>query len=161
MRDSDVDLAKQLWIMGGGHLLGTEAVIERARAYVDEVNADDPEQVIFSGKFSASIHLLIGYAFELLLKSAYLAHGGDPEKLGVRGIGHDLIAALDEAEARGFKSGVEHLRWVVERVREPHLAHQFRYGGMDEFEMPDLKHTLAALNGLARELQALLFPEGR
>lgn len=162
MPDScELDLARQLWTMGGGHVIGTEAVVERARRYVEEVGAEDPEQVIFNGKYSASIHLLIGYAFELLLKSAYLAHGGDPKKLGSRGIGHDLVVALDKAEACGFKSQVEHLRWIVERVREPHLAHQFRYGGMEKIEMPDLKHTLEAMNGLAYELQVLLYPEGR
>ena len=147
--------------MGGGHVIGAEALIERARDYVQEIDAADSEKIIFNGKYSASIHLLIGYAFELLLKTAYLAHGGDPAKLGNRGIGHDLIAALNEAEAVGFRSEVITLRWIVEHVRAPHLVHQFRYGGMGTIEMPDLNLTLEAMNGLAYELRPLVYPNGQ
>jgi len=148
--------------MGGGHVIGAEAVIRRAHEWAKEIGAEDPEKAVFNGKYSASIYLLLGYGLELLLKAAFVAHGGDPKELGSRGIGHDLKAALKAAEERGFRSNAPHLREIVELLQLPHREHQFRYGGMDEFPMPAaVDEVLANLNELASELQFLLYPQGR
>jgi hypothetical protein len=156
------ELARNLWNMGGGHAIGAEAVIRRAQEWAREIEADDPEKVVFNGKYSASIYLLLGYGFELLLKAAFVYNGGDSKQLGVRGIGHDLVAALNAAEERGFHSGAPRLREIVELLQSPHLEHQFRYGGKDDFPLPaDVEQVLANLNHLASELQELLYPEGR
>lgn len=155
-------LARNLWNMGGGHALGAEAVIRHAEVWACDIGADDPERAVFNGKYSASIYLLLGYAFELLLKAAFVANGGDPGQLGPRGIGHDLGAALNAAEERGFHSDAPHLRQIVELLRSPHREHQFRYGGMDEFPLPaNVSEVLASLHHLASELQALLYPDDR
>ena len=156
-----IELARQLWTMGGGHALGAEAVVNRAYQWAEEINADEPEIAVFNGKYSAAIYLLLGYALELLIKSAYIAHGGEQRELN-RVLGHDLSAALDAAELRGFQSDAPNLREIVHLLREPHLAHQFRYGGMDQFPLPaNLDEVIASLHHLAFELQMLLYPEGR
>ena len=157
-----IELARQLWTMGGGHALGAEAVVNRAYEWADEINADDPELAVFNGKYSAAIYLLLGYALELLMKSAFIAHGGEERELGNRGIGHDLNAALEAAERLGFQSQAPNLREIIELLREPHLAHQFRYGGMNQFPLPaNLNEVVGSLHHLAHELQLLLYPEGR
>lgn len=161
-RAMNIELARQLWNMGGGHVLGAEAVVRRAQDWAREIQAEDPEKAIFNGKYSASIYLLLGYAFELLLKAAFVAHEGDPGQLGVRGIGHDLGKALTSAQERGFQSAAPNLVEIVDLLRMPHLQHQFRYGGMDNFPLPaNVDAIVASLNHLAAELQALLYPDGR
>lgn len=162
MSGMNQELARKLWNMGGGHAIGAGAVIGCAQDWAREIGAEDPEKAVFNGKYSASIYLLLGYAFELLLKAAFVAHGGDPRQLGPRGIGHDLNAALDSAEAHGFRSSAPHLREIIELLKQPHHEHQFRYGGMDEFPLPaNVDEVIANLNHLASELQVLLYPEGR
>lgn len=158
----DLELARNLWTIGGGHVLGAEAVVLRAQEWAKETGSNDPEKAVFNGKFSASIYLLLGYSLELLLKAAFVAHGGDPKQLGPRGIGHDLGAALKAAEERGFQSGAPHLSQIVELLQLPHREHQFRYGGMNDFPLPaNVDEVLSNLNHLAFELQVLLYPEGR
>jgi len=156
------ELARDLWNMGGSHVVGAEAVICRAREWAREIGAEDPEKAIFNGQYSAAIYLLFGYALELLLKAAFVAYGGDPAQLGPRSIGHDLGAALKAAEEQGFRSGAPHLREIVELLELPHRTHQFRYGGTDEFPLPaDVDEVLANLSYLASELQMILYPDGR
>ena len=156
------ELARELWTMGGGHALGAEAVVRRAQDWAREIEAEDLEKAVFNGKYSASIYLLLGYGFELFLKAAFVAHGGDPKQLGPRGLGHDLEAALNAAEEQGFCSGAPDLRAIVELLQLPHSQHQFRYGGMDQFPLPaDVDVVVANLIHLASELQMLLYPEGR
>ena len=158
----DEELARNLWNMGGGHALGAEAVIHRAQDWAEEIGAEDREKAVFNGKYSASIYLLLGYGFELLLKAAFIAHGGDPKQLGVRGIGHSLGAALKAAEDNGFRSGAPDLHEIIELLEMPHREHHFRYGGMDQFCLPaDVDKVVANLHHLAGELQMLLYPEGR
>jgi len=148
--------------MGGGHVIGAEAVVRRAQDWAKEIGAEDPEKAVFNGIYSASIYLLFGYALELLLKAAFVEYGGDPKQLGPRGIGHDLGAALDAAEEHGFHSSAPNLREIIDILKLPHSEHQFRYGGMDKFPLPaNVDEVIANLHHLASELQVLLYPEGR
>ena len=137
-------------------MIAVGALVDVARQHAAEIDAPDIEQWAFNGNYSASIHLLIGFAFELLLKSAYLLSGGDKANLSQRGIGQDLIKAFDSAEELGFRSDAENLRSILEYLREPHLKHYFRYGGPAQIAMPDLDATLVALHTLAGELQIQL-----
>jgi hypothetical protein len=148
----DAELADDLWTMGAGHLIGVKALFEEATRQAQ--GGDDVEQKVFNGPHSASIHLLIGYSLELLLKAAYVLNGATRRDLGARGVGHDLLLTLDRAEAAGFRSRTPDLRYVVERLSEMHLKHQFRYGGLERFQMPALEVTLPMLEGLAREIGA-------
>jgi hypothetical protein len=157
-----LEIARQLWTFGGAHSHGAEAVVVRAYEWATEIGANDPEEAVFNGQYSAPIYLLLGYGFELLLKSAFVAHGGDTNQLGNRGIGHDLTSALQAAEQQGFRSDAPNLHEIINLLHEPHLAHQFRYGGMDNFPLPaNLKEVVSRLHDLAAELQELLYPRGR
>lgn len=152
----DVESADDLWTRGAGHLIGAKALAATAREDAMRTAANDVEQTVFNGKYSASIHLLIGFAFELLLKSAFILNGGNARELSVRGIGHDLLLALDKAEGVGFTSSDPRLRLIAERLRESHLSHQFRYGGLDKFHMPELSVTLLVLETLIVEIRQSL-----
>ena len=149
-------LADNHWTKGASHALSVGALIDRARMEALEAQAEDIQQAVFNGRYSASIHLLAGYALELLLKSACYLHGGEEGRLCSRALRHDLTALLDEAETLNFVTEVPNVRWVAENLREPHLNHQFRYGGAEQVAMPVLEVTLSALYGLCNELQHLI-----
>ena len=148
-----IELADEHWTKGAAHALSVGALIDRARMEALEKGVEDIQQHVFNGRYSASIHLLVGFAMELLLKSACLLHGGDANRLRSRALRHDLVALLDEAEGQGFRANVAELRAIAELLREPHLNHQFRYGGAEEVIMPNLEATLQALYDLCDQLQ--------
>lgn len=76
------------------------------------------------------IYLLLGFATELVLKAAYLLHGGDHKKLSGRGntIGHNLRKAHGRALALGFQPvDPEGLTRLVESLQESHQGLWMRY----------------------------------
>ena len=155
-RGSEYRAADNLWTKGKSHLCGAIAIEQVSRAYATDHRIHDVEQFIFSGLYSASLHLLLGFAAELLIKTAYILHGGSPRFVSKPGIGHDLIGLLEEAEGKGFVSPDPRTREIFEFLREPHMNHQFRYGVEDEVPMPDLVHTIAALQAMSNCLQDML-----
>ena len=116
---------------------------------------EDVELVAFNGPLSPSIHLLIGYGFELNLKAIYLLLGGEAAKLSKPTFGHDLIAALNAAEALGFVTTVQDLRWTLENLRVSHLSHHWRYGGKLSITIPSLEMSIPRLQQLTREVMSL------
>jgi hypothetical protein len=75
-------------------------------------------------------------------------------------IGHDLTAALDEAEKRGFASQAPHLREILEILREPYQQHWFRYERPDQFPLPDdFDQIVPVLETLEQELETKLGPQ--
>ena len=118
----------------------------------------DEEGAAFTGAYSPSIHLLIGYSFELPLKATYIHHGGDRDSLR-RDLGHDLSSALKAARRAGFRTSIENLVWILEHLRDPHRGHEFRYGQREKVTMPAFSLTLPALNALAREVGELVVPQ--
>lgn len=152
----DLKLADGHWTKGASHTLSLGALIDRARLEALDTGAEDVPQAVFSGKYSASIHLLAGYALELLLKCACYLHGGEEARLRSRAMRHDLTALLDEAEMLGFAFDAANLRFVAEHLREPHLSHQFRYGGAEQVAMPELEITYQPLRALCGTLQGPL-----
>jgi methionine salvage enolase-phosphatase E1 len=140
----DITEAEDLWVMGSGHSCAAQKLAE-----VDNEGA-------FNGLFSSSIHLLMGNALEVLIKAAFLLHGGSKSRLYA--IRHDLIAALDAAEEVGFRSKVGDLRRMAELLRESHLKHNFRYATLTETELPALTDSLPRLEQLTREVGQLLYP---
>ena len=149
-------LADNLWTKGKGHLFGALAIEDVSRAYAEKHDLEDVERFIFSGRYSASLHLLLGFAAELLTKTAYILHGGEPALIEKSKIRHDLIGLLDVAEDKGFTAPDPHTRAIFTYLREPHRNHQFRYGQVDLVPMPDLIHTIPALQAMSNELQDIL-----
>jgi hypothetical protein len=94
--------------------------------------------------------------FELSLKAAYVACGGDADDRHLqREIGHDLVVALDRAEGLGFQSEAPHLRDILGVLREPYKAHYFRYRRPEEFQLHDFRNLEQALVALYEELALL------
>ena len=85
--------------------------------------------------------------------SVHSMTASEANRLRSRALRHDLVALLDEAEGQGFQANVADLRVIAELLREPHLNHQFRYGGAEEILMPNLEATLQALYDLCGQLQ--------
>ena len=156
-----IDLANELRHTGRSHAAAScllyRATIQRA----EEEKIPDPKSYAFNGPTSLSIQYLLGLGLELMLKAAVVAW--DPtvdEKYLKREIGHDLIAALDEAEKRGFASKASHLREILKILREPYMQHWFRYQQPDQFPLPDdFDQIVPVLEILEQELDAKLGPE--
>jgi len=95
-----------------------------------------------------------------MLKAAVIAWGGPSDEKVLREIGHDLVEALNAAEAAGFTSAAPRLREIVEVMREPFKAHWFRYEKPDAFALPgDFAQVVEALTILDEELRAKLWPD--
>lgn len=149
-------LADNLWSKGKGHLHGALALEQVSRTHATEHGMEDIDEFVFSGLYSVSLHLLLGFAAELLTKAAYILHGGSPEFVKKWRVGHDLIALLDAAGERGFVALEPRTREIFELLRKPHQDHQFRYGDEEEVPMPDLLHTLPALQMMSNQVQEML-----
>jgi hypothetical protein len=157
---SVLEIADVLWTKGAGHLIGATALVDVSREFAKSNNIDDADQFVFNGRYSASVHLLIGFAAELLLKSAFVLSGGDPDRLRQRDLGHNLKAILDAAEFHGFQANISKIHAVIENLTEPHLQHQFRYEGARYVYMPELHDTITVLEMLAYGLRAMLQEQG-
>lgn len=79
-----------------------------------------------------AVYLLLGFAFELSLKAAFLLRGGDRTLLAGSGkaIGHDLERALAFAQNAGFLFSSETLETVVGLLNPAHKGHWMRYDDM-------------------------------
>lgn len=135
--------------------MGAEALRLTSIEVATSQGSEDVDRIAFNGPLSASMHLLIGYGFELNLKAMFLLHKGDETQLwrGPKAIGHDLIAAIDAAESVGFRTSILSLRWVLENLRDSHLAHHWRYGGAPSITIPALETSLPVLQQLTREVK--------
>lgn len=122
------ELAAVLHETGKSH--GEAACLLYSASYEQGVREGEKNlaKYAFNGPFSLSVQYLLGLGLELMLKSIIAA--ADPEvdaKWLQNNVGHDLVAALDQAEHRGFKTKAGHLRELVELMREPYRLHCFRY----------------------------------
>lgn len=86
------------------------------------------------GSYFTATYFLLGFGAELLLKAAYLLHGGEYARIrtGKGNIGHSLKAAHDFALAQGFEPlDPDSVTNLVMHLHESHLKHWMRY------EFPD------------------------
>lgn len=156
-----MELAKQLFESGRSHSLASDFLYRSAISDAEEREVADPELFAFNGTYSLSIHYLLGLGLELMLKAAMIASGGPSDDKSLREIGHDLIAALNAAEAAGFETEAPRLRDILEVMREPFKAHWFRYGRPEKFALPgDWVQVVEALDSLDGELRAKLWEDG-
>lgn len=146
----DREYIESLWVRAVSHCGCAQELASLALAEAIENCFPDADQVVFNGRHSASIHLLIGFSLELMLKVAFLLEGGDAARL--RAIGHDLRKALQHAEGLGFEPLPPKTAWVVDNLHETHLNHHFRYGDEPTIQMPALEDTFSVLNGLYEQL---------
>lgn len=132
-----IELAKQLHQTGKAHAW-TSCLLYRASVrYAQEEDFEDPQAYAFNGTPSLSIHYLLGLGLELMLKSAIVAWDQEVDAEYLRNeIGHDLIRALDRAEARGFETQAPHLRALLKLLRAPYKQHWFRYSRPEQMDLP-------------------------
>lgn len=128
----------------------------RAMAHAQAVNIlANSDQ--FDKRMFPPIQLLLGLATELILKSAYLMHGGNSKLLmrtRGKGIGHDLREALEAAERQGFRPSDRDLHWLVDVLAEAHMGHWMRYGDMPEIiTTPAPEKALRVLRDLFLQLR--------
>lgn len=148
-------LLEDLWHRGWGHVTAAKILAQYSKAEGQAKQVADPDHYTFNGPQSPSLHLLIGYGMELLLKVAVLLHGG--READTRAAGHDLIKALDRAEELGFRCRTPQVRFAAENLREMHLNHHFRYGGADQVTMPGLGVSLSVLDALVMQLGEAIY----
>lgn len=149
------EVARALYEGGRSHALSAKLLYAAAKGYGEAQQIDDPEKFAFNGPYSLSVHYLIGLGLELMLKSAYVASGGKADDKHLRTqIGHDLLRALDLAEAAGFTSEAPRLRDIVSVMRQPYKAHYFRYSRPEEFSLPDFDEVMEMFTELDAELAA-------
>lgn len=129
-------LARQLYSSGRSHALASIHLFEYSFLYAEKEGIEDKERFSFNGTFSLSVHYLLGLGFELMLKAALAEIGQIKNDKPLRDIGHDLIEALEAAEAVGFASNAPNLRALLEVLNEPFKRHWLRYGRPDEFQLP-------------------------
>lgn len=154
------DLAQQLFETGRSHALASDLLYRSAILDGEDRKIPDPEHFAFNGTYSLSTHYLLGLGLELMLKAAIVEWGGTADEKMLRDIGHDLIKALDTAEAVGFKSQAPNLRDILNVLNEPFKQHWFRYGRPEKFGLPgDFTQVVAALDILDGELRERLWAE--
>ena len=145
--------ADKLFETGRAHAMAAAHLFESSIQFAKTNGVDDPELFAFNGTFSLSVHYLMGLGAELMLKAAYIGHGGDPNPKHLRtDIGHDLIKALDHAEEMGFEPSVENLREILEHLREPYLMHFFRYDRPDKIVLPDIPVVIEMFAALDEQI---------
>jgi hypothetical protein len=130
-------LASELHQTGKAHSWSSCLLYRASIHYAEDEGIEDPQAYAFNGTPSLAIHYLLGLGLELMLKSAIAAWDPAVDAGYLRdAIGHDLVKALDEAEARGFASQAPHLRELVELLRKPYRQHWFRYERPDQIPLP-------------------------
>jgi hypothetical protein len=152
-----MDLARKLFETGRSHALSSNLLYRSAIIDGKDRGIEDPEHFAFNGPYSLSINYLLGLGLELMLKAAIVAWGGPSDDKSLKEIGHDLIKALNSAEAAGFHSTAPHLRDIVNVLQAPFREHWLRYGRPDEFLLPaDFSQLVSTLELLDDEIRARL-----
>lgn len=143
-----------------GYSFGLSAcqLAQVAKAVALARNETDWEKSVINGAHSPAIWFLAGFAFELFLKSAIAAKGGDTTEIKL--LGHDLVAALENAEERGV-SFSETTRFSVEVVNRTHNNRggnglYFRYGGASGAEVVTHDAMISSLEELLQQTAQLL-----
>lgn len=118
----------------------------------------DVEKSVFNGAHSAAIWFLVGFAFELFLKSAILAACGRVED--TKSIGHDLVKAMEKAEECGLEL-LHSTRFSIEVANRAHNVRGenglfFRYGGGISADVETPEAIIKSLNDLLNQTRSLV-----
>ena len=151
------EVAEALYNLGKAHALSGNHLFAKALDYAVEQELPDPDHFAFNGTFSLSTYYLLCLGTELLLKAAYVASGGNHEDRHLRNaIGHDLKAALQHAEERGFASAAPRLHDIIDVLNEPYTRHFFRYSNPQTMGLPIVPEIVESLVVLEEEVEALV-----
>lgn len=153
----DTSYIESLWSRAAAHFMSAREMISFVEAIAISEEASDVPNFVFNGRYSPSIHLLIAQSLELFLKTAFLCHGGGVVDL--KKIGHDLSAALEMAERAGYVSNCAKLKWTVQKMRETHFEHHFRYGDKAKVTLPEFTDSIEVLACLYEEVGVLVYGE--
>lgn len=116
------------------------------------------EKSVFNGAHSPAIWFLVGFAFELFLKSAIVATGGSAQE--IKSIGHNLVKALEKAEKSGLALSVS-TRFSIEVANRAHDGRGengffFRYGDGDGADVETPEAMIASLKELLGQTALLV-----
>jgi hypothetical protein len=105
-------------------------LVHVASAIAVERKDIDVDKSVLNGAHSPAIWFLVGFAYELFLKSAIVAAGGDSKE--IKSIRHNLVRALEKAEDLGLELSVN-TRLSIEVANRTHdgpgaNGYFFRYG---------------------------------
>lgn len=129
-----------------------------ATAIAVERQDSDIEKSVFNGAHSPAIWFLVGFAFELFLKSAIVAKDG--EGTDIKSIGHDLALAMEKAEG----CGLELLDSTRSSIIIANRAHNrsgenpffFRYGGGTSADVESAEAMITSLEDLLDQTAKLI-----
>jgi hypothetical protein len=129
-----------------------------ATAIAVERQDTDVEKSVFNGAHSPAVWFLVGFAFELFLKSAILATGGRAEDM--KSIGHDLVKAMEKAEECGLEL-LESTRFSIKVANRAHNIRGenglfFRYGGGISADVETSEAIIASLKDLLSQTASLV-----
>ena len=154
--------AKILLENGAAHALAALVLFRASYDYGRKIGVAEEkiDDFAFNGTCSLSVHYLIGLGLELLLKAAYVAHGGDESDLHLRNeIGHDLEVALRKAQERGYQCQSDQLAELVGYMNRPYKNHVLRYNRPDGMFLPnDIEQVSALFDMLQSEIAQVLPP---
>lgn len=146
--------AETLWTKGSSCQKGAQVILSQALASSDQVKPGHTmEQYVHSGPLSVPLYILVGTAFELLLKCGITLASGEYRRdwLKIK-IGHDLTRALKAAREAGFEPQIDGLANAVSYLSKPYSRHFFRYESPSSFNVPDMKQSVEILAKLEHAL---------
>ena len=148
------DLAATLYRTGRAHAGAACLLYAAAVQHAVDEGLADPIDHVFNGQNSLSIMHLLGLGMELMLKAVIVMNdAGVDEKFLRDKIGHDLLKAIGEAEARGFTSQAPYLSEIAKLLQDPYRKHWLRYERPEQFALPgDFDQVVTMLIGLEGEL---------
>ena len=118
----------------------------------------DIEKSVINGAHSPAIWFLVGFAFELFLKSAIVAKGG--KRTEIKSIGHDLVSALQKAELCGLELR-KSTRFSITVANRAHNSFGenkffFRYGDGTSADVETAEAMIASLEDLLDQTVKLI-----
>lgn len=146
-------LAGDLFRRAFGFALSAVQLVHVATAIAVERKEIDVDRSVLNGAHSPAIWFLVGFAYELFLKSAIVAAGASSKE--IRSIGHNLVMALEKAEDSGLELSAS-TRFSIEVANRAHDGRGenrffFRYGDGASADVEAPEAMIASLQELLNQ----------
>jgi hypothetical protein len=143
-------LAGDLFRRAFSFALSAVQLVHVASAIAVEREDIDVDKSVLNGAHSPAIWFLVGFAYELFLKSAIVAAGGSSKE--IKSIGHNLAKALEKAEDSGLELSAT-TRFSIEVANRAHDGRGengffFRYGDRTGADVEKPEAMIASLKEL-------------